>query len=734
MKKSKIAAIVLASTVAVSAISFAGCSQVSKNNKKDMAQVIAEVDISKSDKFAQSGLSEYSSAVTSQAIYKYELVSYFINAGSTYINNYGYTYEQTFNALLDTLINSAVLTQYATMEIIKDKSTNTESFVKYDKNALSNFTSETDEIKKYETLLGGEGSEDVNIAKYSLFKTLNTAIDNQEILLDEDEDDYKGTDTRSTPTNVDTENDDYYPKKDGKLNYNVYTGYKGYLLSDSGAYIDDALDGTTKSNRRKAYNEFLKNLRENDYITEEDTTITDVMSIEYIQEQYVGQLKQRVVNRYIEIYQDEMEAKLLKKDSGGKAYIEKVYEDMLNGQKQSYSTSSEFESAMGNMSSNSFILYSPSTSDSDTFKNASNANVNGQFGFVYNILLPFSSGQSAELKKLQDERTDDKNNNKYFYNRNKLLEKIETYDQRAAWFNGATDYSFKASEKEVTDYYGKDAKGREYLFFENNLLKGGKDERYKTLSAYDGRYSFNGSVGKNEDGSYTLVYNKLGIDKMLEEFKGYVEYVMGGGEVTVNKNKDFYKTEKFGKTGYENNNTLADDEVDYSKLEYAYGKVYFGENFSGSDLYNPSTAQYKAMSAVNELQYAYTTDTGVLSNYVGYSVSAYSTSYIKEFEYAAKEAITRGPGAFSVCAGDYGWHLIYVTYTFGVEGGNVYAPNWKNVDVEGTFENLFFESLKSNDMKDVETTRQSKILSEYNKDSTVTKYEKRYKNLLDLDK
>ena len=154
------------------------------------------------------------------------------------------------------------------------------------------------------------------------------------------------------------------------------------------------------------------------------------------------------------------------------------------------------------------------------------------------------------------------------------------------------------------------------------------------------------------------------------------------------------------------------------------------------DSMNPDTTQYKAMSAVNELQFAYTTDTGVLSNYIGYTVSAYDTSYIKEFEYAAKAAVNEGAGAFTVCAGDYGWHLIYVTYAFDLNGGKVNGEtiDWSRIKIEGTFENLFFEWIKSNDLSNVTSTRRSKIISDFNKDSTVVKYQDRYQDLLDLDK
>ena len=63
------------------------------------------------------------------------------------------------------------------------------------------------------------------------------------------------------------------------------------------------------------------------------------------------------------------------------------------------------------------------------------------------------------------------------------------------------------------------------------------------------------------------------------------------------------------------------------------------------------------------------------------------------------------------------------------------SPDWaNNIETEGTFENLFYEWCKSNALADVSTNRREKIINEYYKDSTVTKYQKRYQDLLDLGK
>ncbi len=732
MKKKTIAAAVMASCMALTA-TFAGCSLVSSDNKKDMAQEIATVDITKSKKFGESGLSDYKDAVSGEtSIYKKDLVSYFLNVGYSLVQN-GKSYEETFNMLMDALVENAVLVQYSTMALLEIKAESNSG-------ALGEFTALKTLREKYEYLLD---DEDKNLARYKLYSSVNKAIDNSEKTVIEDEDEYKGTATRTTPVNLETEQDDYYPEnEDGSLNYNIYTGFEGEgfnnLLSNSGAYEEDALEGTTRATRIKAYNAFLKNLKDNDLITEEDEkgNLKNINSLSYLEEEYVTQLESCIIDKYFDIYEEQQGEKLLNNN-----YIQNRYEELLADQKDSYKTGSAFETAMGSMASNSFLLYSPETSEDNELEGTINdySNVDyGRFGFVYNILLPFNAKQTSELNGLKSILSQDGNDNYYYNERNKLLEKIETEDQRSAWFNGATDYSFKASEAGITDYYHSAGSDSGYLFFEGNLTDSGEGNRYKKLQAYDGRYSYNGKVFENEDGSYTLLGEKLTIDGMLDEFTAYINYVLGGDNVEITKTANYYGAgdDRYNLNFYKDEE---EEEIDYTKFLYAYGKVDLGV-FDSRDLFyadNTSSNQYKAMSAVNELQFAYTTDTSVLSQYAGYTVSAYETNYVKEFEYAAKLAISNGAGAFTVCAGDYGWHLIYVTSVFdnnSTNDGETYKlPNWDRVDEEGTFENLFFEWIKGNDIKDVNTTRRSKIINDFKKENeSVVKYQKRYQDLLDL--
>jgi len=81
---------------------------------------------------------------------------------------------------------------------------------------------------------------------------------------------------------------------------------------------------------------------------------------------------------------------------------------------------------------------------------------------VYNTLLPFSAGQSDALADYNNRLSNNViNQSEYYYYRNQLLSEVEATDQRASWFNGATDYSYQATGE---NYFGNS----DYLFFEDN--------------------------------------------------------------------------------------------------------------------------------------------------------------------------------------------------------------------------------------------------------------------------
>lgn len=720
--KSKLIAIAAVAVSITMSATLGGCVTM---NKRDTKQVISTINVSASSDFTTE-FDDYADAIGEETVTKMDLIVSYLNTGYSYVQQ-GYSYADVFDMLSDALVENTVVTQYATAYVLKSKCEESGSNI-----SLSTYLSKESEKEKYEYLLGGETSDGVKSAKYSVNSSLNSVLDSYEknYIKSEDDDSYTGTDSRTTPTGVDTLKEDYVPE-----NYNVYTGYTGNLLADAGDEYEP-LEGTNRTTRRKAYSAFVNYLKKNYLLGDNETDNTKVDDLKYVQDMYVAQLQQEIISEFSDLFEKDREAIITTVEGGVYTYVQGRYEKIYEEQASTYDETSSFEAALNNISDSSFILYSPDTTgDTDEIDGTY-----GTYGYVYNILLPFSDKQSDKLTDLQYYRDNNSqvSDSDYFADRNKLLKNIQTTDQRSAWFNGTTDYSFNAKEynekntASAISYFGSES-GRDYLFFENNLTK---TEKYETLEKYDGRYSYNGTVKKNTNGSYTLTPNKLDIDGMLDEFVAYVNYVLGDTKASYNygdtfggtaTKDDYYAVTDFTKAGEE-------DEIDYSKLVYATGKVTLSDT-SDQNMFVKDSDRYKALSAVNELQYAYTTDTGILSRYIGYSVSAYSTSYIKEFEYAAQQALRMGVGAFKVCAGDYGWHLIYVTDTFSFNGGENYSPTFSqaNVETEGTFENRFYEWIKESDLTNEATLKRSEIIRTLVNDDTVKTNKEVYKDLSELD-
>ncbi|MCD7728514.1 MAG: hypothetical protein LUI60_01195 [Clostridia bacterium] len=744
-RRTKILSLLAAAAVTGTTV-LSGCSLVSTVTQADMEQVIATVDISQSDEL-DSTLSAYTWAITNTEISKRDLVAYFVNVGYSYVSDGTTTYGEAFEQIAEALVNNEILIQYAVMstlyEMVNDETYTSITSASQAESKFNSFESETDLYKwllEYQAGVindaNGTSIDYSLLCEYTLYKSINSSIDTyEEDFLDTEDD--SDSSTATLPTNVDTEVDDYYPvDSNGNLDYGVYTGYSSNLIDQSGQYSEDKLEGSTIYSRAYAYNQYIQVLDANYLILDGEDT-TKVYELNYVQSQYLDLLREQVVSNFYEIYEIGLEEDM---SANNYEYVKSRYEELLAQQTAGFNDADTFSSALSNMSSSSFLLYTPDT---------------GTFGYVYNILAPFSAAQTSQLTALSADLSNDViDDYEYYFQRNKLLKEVTTTDQRSSWFNGGVDYSFDAYEYYYNLYVeengsdaGFDATNYYYgnsttLFFENNLTN---NSRYEELENYYGKYTFNGTAILNDDGeTYTIIANTLDIEGLIGEFRGYINWVMGGNDVVsikyYNDNKeDFYKnrTKADFTSGYSGE---TDGVIDYSKFIYATGKVDFGtEEFSMADLTNINSNYYKVMSAVNELQYAYTTDTSILSTYVGYSLDYTdegSSGYVLEFEYAAKDAIDRaasgtGAGTYCVVATDYGWHIIYVTATL-TAGSNTYTPDWTRVTTEGTFEYNFYELLKTSDLENASSAYQQNLVIKYYNDTCVTMYEDRYEDLTSL--
>lgn len=170
---------------------------------------------------------------------------------------------------------------------------------------------------------------------------------------------------------------------------------------------------------------------------------------------------------------------------------------------------------------------------------------------------------------------------------------------------------------------------------------------------------------------------------------------------------------------------------------------------------------------INELIFAFSTDSGSLNTYKGYVVAPTpdldgKETYMKEFATAGRELFTMGEGSYIVAATDYGYHFMFyseivsdaidyptlVAYLNALDGVNEdetywadkYAEileKWTNEEfIDGLSEAeqfLYNFSSKCADTETVVNRNGESIVKKYKYDKNcVTKHEKAYKDLLEM--
>ena len=708
----KVATIFLALAMTVGAT---GCNFLVTNSQADLAQTIAKVDVTKSlkaDSELGSVADEFAAVVkeggVSTEIPKSDLIASYMSVGYSYVNSYGYSYTDTFNMLMDGLVNRKIMTQYAVAYYLKNNanlsSTGMKAYMESELAAEKNedvkavLSNHKEVLAMKYFLTGGKTEadktadenplEEYETAVYSLKKSFNASLDTAEAnYIKEKTDEHLHEEMRTTPINANAETEEYYT-----TDYEVYTGRNA--AEACGEY--ERVDGSTPTTRQKAYNTFLSNLQGYGLVKDGEN-LTDILQLNYYYEELASTLAQALINKYFETLQDEAIGAL------DETTVTAKYREILDAQQAVYEKdATAFDNALDSVSDNKFVLYGQQ-----------------DFGFVYNILLPFSAAQErayAAAKSKNDE-------NGAYLARKQLLSEIEAKDLRTAWFctDEESNYAYEVTE----GYFREDTSDKAYLFFENNLTDT-QNKKYKSLGQYDGRYPYNGTATL-VDGEWEFEGKPLDIDGFLTEMKDYIEYVAADTSVKIGEVTEDYKASDY--------DADKDGVLEYNKFVYKIGQVEGLGDVKPSDYFNREKSAYKALSAVNELMFAYSTDTGCLNQYMGYVVSPYTTDFVGEFEYAAQLAVRKGVGSIVVAPSDYGWHIIYCTFKYN--SGEVYGTDgngfvWAEKDTEGTFSNLFYESLKSTSASNYTTEVQNIVLKQY-KDSAKLITEA-YQDLLDMDK
>ena len=705
-KTTKVAAVALAA--ALSSTLLAGC-DITTDVSKDYAQVIAEVNITDSANFESSSYAEYGDVIGTTEITKRDMVAYFISTGYSMMQSYGWTYYDTFNMISETLVNRQIYIQYAMLYLLDDESEPDITVAGYE----AAVEGQTGIDRRLAALAYFLDEEEEAQALYSTRQLINSTLDSQEeTYLDHDHSHDDSTSTaRTTPTGIDTETEDYYNEA-----YRIYTGSNA--LADCPGY--EAPEGSTPTTRRKAYSSFLASLRANSLI-ESGEDLSNVESLTYFKTELASAYETAIINKLTDKFEDTIRATV------NEQYAQEIYDTTYSRQETTFANDTDsFETALDGVSDTSFVLTAPEAN----------------YGYVINILIPFSTSQSLELENAPADLGDTKGNN--FLQRAALLKNVRGTDQRGTWFD--EDYAFDGAEVENA-YTGGNA-ARSYLFFEDSL---GGNEQYERVPNYLGYYTYNGTVRQNDDESYTVRPNRITIDEFIAEMEGYLtqaanEVSVEGDGYTVSEGvyvngiaaDDTINAVADNTTYY--NRSVSDyyaesGAVDYSKFVYYAGQVNFTNGFDANQFFLAGSAENVAYSVMNELSFAYNTDTAGLNDYFGYVISTGATDYVPEFEYAAQYVCRQGAGSYVVVPSDYGWHVIYCTFSFVAdEEGNVIAPytfNWGDRTTEGTFSYLFYEALCADLVSEYASIRQSNAIEDF-KDCAVV-YEDRYADLSGLD-
>lgn len=756
MKKKLIRIVSLVMTAMLALGLFSGCSLgifsdmgiLVTDNQRDMQQVVAEVNLGKDKTSLEESFSllseelngtvadQLDKVLTTDEIYKRDLVAYFMSYGYNYYSQNN-SYTATFEQVMQDLVDRKIMSQFATVyylnagEVLVDRDNvtikdgyvdisgtdgmkmNGEISLDGYLSAIEGKTGDEAAVAGYSYLLT---DAEIKYATYVIMVSVNSAIDTyEEDYIKAEDETTSSTETRTTPTGANTLPDGYYPtKEDGSIDYAIYTGANS--ASECGEY--EKKEGSTSYTRSRAYAQFIHALRENYLIGEDEKDVTDVTALSYFTTELKSQLEQMLINKFY--------ATLAYKaaQTMSATTLQESYQTLLNSQEAS-TESSSFTTTMDSLSDTSFVVYSPE---------------NRKFGFVYNILLPFNTNQTKLLDSIR--YTD--GTKEYYAARNTnagLLSSVEAKDQRASWFNGSEDYSFEATGNYYKNAYNSAEGKTNYLFFKDSYVENGEG-----IERYAGKYPFNGTAEKKDDGTYELTYNLLDIDGFIDEMESYVGYVTENSSVasgkyysgTLDNLAQWNAADKESSTFYSVTADYfpkdANGVIDQSANIYYKGSV-SNLGFTADGALDKTTNSYKVISAVNELMFAYSTDTGCLNSYLGYSIAAKeeATSYVAEFEYAAQQAVNDGAGVgnYYVVATDYGWHIIYVSFVY--TGGEVYGGfDYNERNTEGTFSYYFYQSKKSSTVTEYGNNKETMIRYNANNDTVVTLHKDRYEDLLNI--
>lgn len=687
---------------------FQSCGLVSVDVDRDMSQVIASVNVENT---------------ASEDIYKREMSAGFITYGYYYMQYYGYDTNQTYNLILNNLVNNKVIVQYARRELEEahktfEHSDEVKGYLSYPADKVRNAYAKN-RIAYIDSIIKFVSDVQLAEAVYNSKNTLSNYVDSFETTDDEEEDEEledESVTARATPSVDEVEGDlldeEYVSRHDEFTDKTVEDDlteaqkaeYEAWQIAKYTRF--DILPSPQTTSRKKAVNEFIDTFVSNGLIYSDEKSKLekaggeasyDLTNYTYYLDLLMSNLESSIVDNYEEMLTDAAEAEI--NDDALWSEFKSAYET----QKDTYTKDiSAYASALESATDDSYILYNPEVKA-------------GKFGYVANILIGFPDSVTAALNAYDSKANASFTKKQY---RATLKNTIIAKDLRATWLQNGY-YELKDGKEangedayEFGDDYAKHLKSFYGTFNDvTDYTKTTKTDTYFYDEAHAGDHW---AWGEKEEEDIKAAFKD--IEPTEYTFEKFLE--LFDAEIGKDSENEGHKTQQVSNT---------DKVYDYK------GQIKFNDNVK---------------EIIDDLTFAFSTDTGVLSQHYGYLYSPISNSWVEEFAEGAKlvvnggEDIEGGPGSYVIALTDYGYHIIICTKV--VEPGDVYkvendegkAQFIKELEEKGTVAYRFKKAKKDANVQslvsDVVTYNISVYVDEENTDKyAVKKYEKTFKNLID---
>ena len=372
MKKRLLAALSTVMALIVS-LTGAGCNLVTTDSDRDMNQVVATVQITGYDRRDE--------------IKKSDMIMAFLNYGYLYVQSYGYTREQTFNLIINNLVNTRILVQNA---VINAEAVNAED-------ASGNPLEDYSEYPVAAYLDEGQ----ILSAKYSALSDINTLLDSY---TDDGSTDKKGDtaigDVRTAPDNAANAEDEVTDEE------------KREYIDESNTETNPILSNMTEDYRRAAFNDVVKLLTNNSLLG--DYKNGDLKTTDYYKDTLRSYYESELLTAYFDDVLAAARARYTFDDIA--ARYEEIYKKQVGW------SNAEFVAALENTTATEPILY---------------CGLDG-YGYVYNLLLGVNDYQTTAI---EDIRTDKPNisDADYATERAKILKNTVISDLRSSWITAGYD-------------------------------------------------------------------------------------------------------------------------------------------------------------------------------------------------------------------------------------------------------------------------------------------------------